>query len=325
MNILAIISPLIMVALLGFICSKSQWLTRPQLDAISKFTFQICIPAFLFYKMATANFSEQVSWQLFAAFYLPVLVCYTLMWLVNYYFFPVKNQQIKTTDSAVFALGASYSNTIIVGLPVLLAAIGEQVIGIIFLIITFHSAMLFALTSAIAARSSAQASSKNDNDENKHFNWLNFLKNTFNNPLIISILSGLIVNLLNISLPVFISESLLLISKPAITLALFILGASLAFYQVRSNLTLISIACVGKLVLLPFLVFITAKHIFTLEPLIITVLVVLSACPTGVNAYLVAKSHSLPPHQQGQQIVASTVVVSTLLCIVTIPLWLMAL
>jgi len=61
MNILAIISPLIMVALLGFICSKSQWLTRPQLDAISKFTFQISIPAFLFYKMATANFSEQVS------------------------------------------------------------------------------------------------------------------------------------------------------------------------------------------------------------------------------------------------------------------------
>ena len=317
MNILSIILPLIVVALLGYICTKTRWLSREQLNALSKFTFSISIPAFLFYQMAKADLSEQVSPQLFAAFYLPVLTCYLVTWLISYFFYKEKqlnNQDISSKKnsaaSAVFALGASYSNTVIVGLPVLLAAMGEQVIGIIFLIVTFHSAMLFALTSAI----SAKATSKHGI---KRFNWVNFIKQTINNPLIISILSGLIVNILGITLPDFLQASLALISKPAIALALFILGASLAFYQVRQELTFISIACFSKLILLPILVLITSQYIFKLEPLVVTVLVILSACPTGVNAYLIAATH-----QQHQQTVAGTVVLSTLLSIVSIPLWL---
>jgi len=187
--------------------------------------------------MAKADFSEQVSPQLFAAFYLPVLTCYFLAYLICYFFYKREpfnkdgtSAKKNSAACAVFALGASYSNNVIVGLPVLLAALGEQVIGIIFLIVTFHSAMLFALTSAIAAKAKSKHGTK-------QFNYLNFIKQTVNNPLIISILSGLIVNILGITLPDFLQDSLALISKPAIALALFILGASLAFYQVRQELT----------------------------------------------------------------------------------------
>lgn len=319
MNVVAIIAPLILVGLLGFICTKSRWLSREQLDTLSKFTFSISIPSFLFYQMAKTDFSSQVSPQLFAAFYLPVLTCYLITWLINYYFYGHRNNESteqsshkNSAASAVFALSASYSNTIIVGLPVLLAAIGEQVIGIVFLIVTFHSAMLFALTAALATKST-----NNTKEKNKYLYWFSFIKHTLNNPLIISILSGLLVNVLGISLPVFLEESLALIGKPAITLALFILGGSLAFYHVRQEVKYISIACLSKLILLPSLVFITTHYIFELEPLITTVLVMLSACPTGVNAYLIATTH-----QQHQQTVAGTVVVSTLLSTITIPIWL---
>jgi hypothetical protein len=306
-----------MVSLLGFICTKTRWLSKTQLNTLSQFTFSVSIPAFLFYQMAKADFSEQVSPQLFIAFYLPVLTCYAITWLINYFFYPInrlKQQSItsdnKKASSAVFALSASYSNTIIVGLPVLLAALGEQVLGIIFLIVTFHSAMLFTLTSAMAA-------SATTNKKSGKLKGLIFIKKTINNPLIISILAGLLVNLSGIALPNFVWDSLALISKPAISLALFILGASLAFYQVRNTFLFISIACVSKLILLPTLVLLTSQTIFNLEPFIVTVLVLLSACPTGVNAYLIASSH-----QQHQQTTAGTVVLSTLLSIITIPLWL---
>ncbi|NQY88206.1 MAG: AEC family transporter [Colwellia sp.] len=323
MNIITIIIPLILVGLLGFICTKSRWLSREQLNTLSKFTFSISIPAFLFYQMAKADLSRQVSPQLFAAFYLPVLTCYLIAWLINYYFYghKINNKTEQFADknsaaSAVFALSASYSNTIIVGLPVLLAAIGEQVIGIVFLIVTFHSAMLFALTAALAAKST-NTDKENSKEKNKYLYWLSFIKHTLNNPLIISILSGLLVNVSGISLPMFLQESLALIGQPAITLALFILGGSLAFYHVRQEVRFISIACVSKLVLLPSLVFLTTHYVFSLQPLTITVLVILSACPTGVNAYLIAATH-----QQHQQTVAGTVVISTLLSTITIPLWL---
>ena len=60
-----------------------------------------------------------------------------------------------------------------------------------------------------------------------------------------------------------------------------------------------------------------SRFIFNLEPLVVTVLVILSACPTGVNAYLIAANH-----QQHQETIAGTVVLSTLISVITIPLWL---
>ncbi|MCJ8320032.1 MAG: AEC family transporter [Colwellia sp.] len=299
---LAIISPLILMALVGFICTKTKWFQRSELDAITKFTFYLSIPAFLFYQMANANLSQHVSPALFAAFYLPVLLNYTLGWFGNFLFHTKLKKQ--SSASAVYALSASYSNTIIVGLPILLAVFGDQVIGIVFLIVTFHSAMLFTLTSALSSH-------------HHGFNWHSFIRQTFSNPVILSILSGLAFNLLSIELPQTIADSLLLVGKPAIPLALFILGASMTFYQVSSEKKFISFATILKLLFLPSLVYIAAHYIFALKPMVTTVLVILSACPTGVNAYLIAKSQGYH-----QETVAGTVVVTTLACIFTLPLWL---
>jgi|TARA_B110000090_G_scaffold209058_1_gene264487 hypothetical protein len=306
-QILAIMSPLVLVALLGFICTKSKWFTRTQLDTLTKFTFYISIPAFLFYQMAHANLSQHVSLSLYAAFYLPVLLCYSIGWLANYLFHTRLKKQ--SSASAVYALSASYSNTIIVGLPILLTALGEQVVGIVFLIVTFHSAMLFTLTSAL--------SSHQRGTNWLGFSWRNFIKQTFNNPVVLSILFGLVFNLLTIELPHVVTDSLMLIGKPAIPLALFILGASMTFYQVRSEIKFITFATIFKLLVLPILVFIFAHYIFALESLVTTVLVILSASPTGVNAYLIAKNQGCH-----QETVAGTVVMTTLTCIFTLPFWL---
>lgn len=306
MNVFLIVSPLILVALLGFVSTKSGWLLKSQLDALSKFTFNLSIPAFLFYQMANAELASHLSAQLFAAFYLPVLVCYALAGLSNYFFH--RHYAGNNAASAVFALGASYSNTIIVGLPVLLLVLGQQVVAIVFLIVSFHSAMLFALTSAIAAFSSNQS---------KSFSWSDFINQNVKNPLIISIFLGLAVNLLALPVPAPIGDTLVLMGKPAITLALFCLGASLAFYQVRSELRFIMLASVFKLLLLPVLVYLSTAHIFVLEPLTVKVLTILGACPAGVNAYLIAKVQG-----QHQQTLAGSVVVTSILSIITLPIWL---
>ena len=304
---LTIISPLVLVALLGFICTKSKWLKRSQLDALSQFTFYISIPAFLFVQMSNADLSKHVSFSLFAAFYLPVLLSYAIAWLANYFFHTQLNKQYSA--SAVYALSVSYSNTIIVGLPILLAAFGEQVVGIVFLIVTFHSAILFSLTSALSFHQQGPHWQK--------FRGQRFIKQTFNNPVIVSILLGLVFNLLAVDFPPMITSTLTLVGQPAIPLALFILGASMTFYQVRKEIKFITLATILKLLLLPSLVFVGAHYIFALESMVTTVLVILSASPTGVNAYLIAKSQGYH-----QETVAGTVVVSTLVSIVTLPFWL---
>lgn len=193
-------------------------------------------------------------------------------------------------------------------MPVALMILGEQVLPTIFLVVSLHSALLFGLTSMLAAKSG-------------QFNGLKFLKQTFYNPFLIAIISGFLINLIGITLPSIINDSLLLLGRPAITLALFLLGASLAFYHIRSEIKFILSASILKLILLPLVVFITCYHVMHFPAIITATLVILSASPTGVNAYLIAK-------QQGkhQETVAGIVVVTTALSIVTLPiaLWLLS-
>ncbi|WP_286262295.1 AEC family transporter [Thalassotalea atypica] len=303
MSIIAIIAPLIFIVFIGFCTAKKQWLNQVQFDGISKLTFYGFIPVYLFYHMSQADLSSQLSIKLFAAFYLPVLLCYGLGFVINYFFHRDKTSRIAT--SAVFGLNVSYSNNIIVGLPVLLLAIGEQSLAIIFIIVTFHSAMLFGLTGAFSVSGNG-------------FKWKEFIIQNLKNPLILGILSGLVFNLLGFEVPAALKNSLQLFGKPAVTLALFVLGASLATYQVTENKRFIFVASLIKLLILPALVYCFSHILLSLPALTTQVLVILSSCPIGVNAYLIAKNY-----QHHQELVASSVIVSTVSSGVTIPLWLM--
>jgi len=301
MAILALISPLVIIGLIGFTLAKTTWFSKAQIDTLTKFTFNLAIPAFLFQQLANADLST-INANIYTAFYLPVLVIYGLAWAINYYFH--QHLQRDLPASAVYALGSSYSNNVIVGMPVALMVLGEQVLPTIFLVVSLHSMMLFGITSILAVNIG-------------QFNWRLLLKETFYNPLLIAILGGFLVNLLAIKLPTILNDSLLLLGKPAITLALFLLGASLAFYKIRSQVKFILSASVLKLLLLPSLILLTSHFIFQFSALITSTLVILSASPTGVNAYLIAKQHG-----RHQETIAGTVVVTTLASILTIPLWL---
>ncbi|MGB2742245.1 MAG: AEC family transporter [Cognaticolwellia sp.] len=304
MAIIALISPLIIVGFIGFLLAKRGWFNKVQIDTLTKFTFNIAIPAFLFQQLANADLST-IDLTIYGAFYLPALLTYGTAWTINYYF----HQRLKrdTSASAVYAFGASYSNNVIVGMPIALMVLGEQVLPTIFLVISLHSALLIGLTSLLAVKFS-------------QFNWLVFLKQTFYNPLLIAITGGFAINLMAIQLPSIANDTLLLLGKPAITLALFLLGASLAFYKIRSEVKFIITASALKLLLLPSLVLLSSHVIFQFSPLITMTLVILSASPTGVNAYLIAKQQA-----KHQETIAGIVVVTTLMSIVSIPLWIWAL
>lgn len=300
MDTFTLISPLIIVGLVGFLLAKFNWLNKAQVDAITKFAFNIAIPAFLFQQLANADMSN-IDLNIYSAFYLPLLVVYGIAWAINYYFHKDLNHDLPA--SAVYAFGAGYSNNVIVGMPIALMVLGEQVLPTIFLVVSLHSALLIGTTSLLAVNIA-------------QFNWRIFLKQTFLNPLLIAIIGGFMINLLAIKLPVVINSSLLMLGKPAITLALFLLGASLAFYKIRSEVKFIITASILKLLLLPSLIFLTSFYIFQFSAITTMTLVILSASPSGVNAYLISKQHN-----KHQETVAGIVVVTTVISMVSIPLW----
>ncbi|GHE77057.1 AEC family transporter [Thalassotalea profundi] len=308
MNVIEIIFPLALICALGYSCAKLAWLSKQDIDAISKLTFKLLIPIFLFQKMSTAQLAGNVNINYFLAFYGPLLLTYTIAFTINYCFHGIHKRH--SAPSGVFALGASYSNTVIVGIPVLLAAFGDKAISLVFLIITFHSALLFTITGVLGINNNSQNASTNTL-------WSKLAQQTVFNPLVASITLGLIVNLLPINLPTILNNALILLGSPAIALALFLLGCSLTFYRIRQQKYFIIAASIIKLILLPTLVYITSKYLLQLPFEVICTLVIISSCPTGVNAYLIAKSQNIQ-----RETVAGTIVASTLGCLITIPCWL---
>lgn len=306
MDILHIIAPLVMVGLIGFISTKSGWLARTELNALSKFTFNLAIPGFLFLQMAQADIKSQFDLNVYGAFYLPVLACFALAFIANYCF----HDKLKGNHSAsaIYALGASYSNTFIVGLPVILVVLGEAFLAVLFMIVVFHSALLFALTSLLANKGQDQSLAQT-------------LKKSLFTPLIGGIVLGAITNALltvtQTQMPTLVVDTLTLLGKPAIGIALFALGGSMTYYQITKEKYFIGFATFLKLLCLPATVYFSATQLFGLSDDVVKVLVIMSACPTGVNAYLVAKNYAFH-----QETVAGSVVATTVMSAVTMSLWL---
>lgn len=296
--------PLIVLVILGYLSLRFSKLSTTTVQELSKVTFHVLFPLFLFINIATSDLSGTLSYSVFMTFYGGVLLTFLASFVWG-----LKSQRLKQNSAAVIALGATYSNTIIVGLPILLRVISEEVAALVFVIISFHSAMLFAMTSILAT-----------NQDGGRFDLVRFSKGLVTNPLLIGIFLGLCTSYLGIELPVFVVQTFELITAPALTLALFILGANLYQYHVKGHIGLVLSVSLIKLVLLPLFVWLLADSVFELAEELVLILVILTACPTGVNAYIVACQQ-----QVKQSVVASSVVVTTVLSAITIPIWLLLL
>lgn len=289
---------------LGYGLTRFGFFNREQIGGVSKFTFYVSIPAFLFLNMLAAPLKQSLDVSVLLSFYLPVLVLFTLSYRVNRHLGPPAQRGRQA--SSVFALGCSYSNTVLVGLPVIIAALGQAMIGQVFMIITFHSALLFALTFFLAARG-----------DDKVFSWHQFGRSMLLNPVVMSISLGLIANAASLQLWPQIDAGLNLLAKPALASALFVLGANLSFYRIGDDWRLALLASALKILLLPLLVYAMGQLVFSLPSHTLAMVVLLSASPLGVNAYLIATEL-----QQHESTLASTVVLSTVLSVFSFSLWL---
>lgn len=329
--IFTIIFQLLFIISLGYICGNKVFLTKEQIAGLSRFTFSLSIPVFLFLNMSQADLKASFDINSFIAFYVPVLSVYAIgfgLWRCircrlnqstkgivehRYSDLVVKQQSsIKPADassmaaSGVYALACSYSNTVLVGLPIIIAVLGESMIGRVFTIMTFHSALLFGLTYFCAANTHQGA-----------FSWQRFLKSVLFNNIVLSISIGLLVNLSGVQLWSFLLAGLNLLAKPALTCALFVLGANLSSYTIRQGWVPALWASMMKLLLLPSLVYVFGHEILQMKPASLSLVVLLSASPLGVNAYLIAAQL-----KQQQSIVASSVVLSTVLSMFSFSFWL---
>lgn len=291
--LLPLLLPLFLLAGGGWALARSGWLAPGWAAGAAELTVKLLLPALLLNGAYSSALPDALPWQPLAAFYLPLVSLFLLL------AFTGRDQP----RSASRALAATYSNNAFVGIPVLVQVFGEASLRHAFPVIAFHSLAGFTLYYAMARRGRPETG------------MLHSLRAAAMNPIVASLFAGFALNLSGITLPQVATRILAMLSSAALPCALLVLGASLAGLRWQRFAETAAIATV-KLGVLPLLVLVMGHYVFALPPDTVAVLVVLSACPVGVNAALVVRAEGQDPAAA-----SSSILLSSIACIASLPAW----
>ena len=291
--------PVFGLILLGWFLGARRIIPTEGHKTLGIITFKLFMPVLLFSGLARANLLDALSPLLLMRYYIPAFVVFIAinLWM---------HRRLGRPSS--MGLAASYSNNVLVGIPVITVMLGVESLVYLFAILVFHSLLLFALQSVYNAFWGSR---------DEKINWRGLLS-SLANPLIIGLFLGALVNLSGLTIPGPLWHIVEMLAAAALPTALLMLGMSLASYRLYLSGTM-AMLTTAKLVIFPLLVLGTGWLLPGLTADARTVLVLMAACPTGINVLAFAMG------QEDTRILGSVIFLSTVMAAVTLPAWLLVL
>lgn len=299
-TLLQVIAPVFGIMLVGFAAGKLRVLDEAGVRGLVLFVFTFAIPVLLFRGMAEMELPDDVAWGFLVAFYAGSFLAYGLGMTV------ALRMGRPLDDAAIHGMGGALSNTVLLGIPVILTAFGEEATLALFLIIAFHSATFMPLT--IALIQVGRGGSISAADELAALSAA-----VVKNPIIVGLGTGFLANLTGLSLPGPVDRFAELLGGAAVPCALFAMGASLAGYPMRGALRPALALTTVKLLVHPLVVWVVAVPLLGLSGIEVKVAVVMAAMPSAVNVYLFGARYGAAP-----DVAARTVFLSSALSVVTV-------
>ncbi|HSG48642.1 MAG TPA: AEC family transporter [Longimicrobiales bacterium] len=306
--LLNVVAPVFGILGLGFLAARLRLLDPPGIRGLVLFVFNFAIPVLLFRSLAEMALPAVIPWAFLAAFYTGALTAYAAgMALARWgYGRPLQEQ-------AIWGMGAGFSNTVLLGIPIVLTGLGPEASLPLFLIIGFHSAVLMPVTVALLHLKVGEGA---DGREQA----VTVVREIVRNPIVMGLALGLLANLAGVTLPGPLDRMAELLGAAAVPCALFAMGASLAAYPAGGDTPPALALASLKLVVHPLVVWLLVGPLLGLEGIWLSTAVVVAAMPTGVNVYLFAARYDAAP-----SVAARTVLLASALSVVTVSVLLVVL
>lgn len=294
-------APLFLLVLAGYLVMRVTGWPTTMADMLTKFVFNVAMPALLFHLMCGFSKLPSVDVRLLLVYFGGCLITFTLARLIAWKVF-----RLDGTAQSVFGLGGIFSNNVLLGVPLAKLTMGAAAMPSVALVITFNALTLWTIvTVSVEWARNGELSVKG---------FGKTMRSVLTNPLIIAILSGMAFSQTGLELPQLLEMPLALASQATAPLALITLGMGLAEYGIRQGWQQSIAISLVKLVMQPLVVWLLALLI-GLPPLETRVAVVLASLSTGFNVYLMSRQFKAV---EGP--VASALVLTTLLAAITVPL-----
>ncbi len=294
-TVLEVVAPVFLIIALGYGAAWRGIVNAEQFRGLGWFTFSLAAPALLF---AGGTAGLGVGGGAALAFFLGAGALYAAaLWGAA--------RVMPFSTAGVFALNASFGNSVMMGIPLIAAAYGQGGLAVLLTILALHSMALLGTATVVAEIGRTAGAS-----------WPRVLRATVTgvarNPIVMAVLAALIWSALAWPVPGFARRTLELLGAAAPPVALFCLGGSLLGFSVRGAVPELAATLGLKLLAQPALVWLACLAL-DLGPLDTAVAVTVAALPTGANAFLMAQRYAV-----GQDRSGAAVLVGTALSVVTL-------
>jgi len=289
-----VLAPVLALGLIGYFATRFGFFLSSHRDGLSKYVFDFAVPMLLFSAVVELEPPKASATALFASYYIPLVVVFTLGLLISWLL--LKRPVI---ESMVIGLGSCFSNTVLLGIPLIPRALGDDALFPLFLLISVHGITVFtAVTVAIEIARGRNAGLANLPKQ--------VLSGLIGNPLIVGLGLGFLWKLTDLGIHPIAADMFHLVATSVIPAALFVLGSSLASYSISGSVGPALLVTILKNTAHPLAVFLLGSWL-GLEMLWLSVATMLAAMPTGMNMYLFANRYQVSPPTATTSIFVSTV------------------
>lgn len=301
--VLSSLLPVVLLIAIGFAAGRLKLIRGEAVRDLSNLVFLVLVQALLFRTMATAHL-ERLDLRSVALYY---IVAGTM-------FFVLLFIQGLNSRSAVVALAAIFSNTLMIGVPLVQLAYGQAGLVNLFTLISMHALVLLTLATIVIELLVAREQAASGQAPQRHLAATVGLaiKNAILHPVPLPIIAGFLYSLTGWGLHPVVERPLKLLGDAFGPVALVLVGVTLAQTAIGSQLRGALRVSVLKCVVHPILMAL-AGWAFGLSGLALSVMVVAAALPVGANVFLFSQRY-----HKAEELVTASVAVSTAMAVVTI-------
>jgi hypothetical protein len=295
---LLVVLPVFGLIGLGYLARWTRIVRETTGEGLSDFVFVLAVPCLLFRTLAKADIPPVQPWGYWIAYFAGLGIVWAAAMLVASRSFARKGPELVVSGFA-----AAQSNTVFVGIPMILKAYGDAGAVPLGLLLAVHLPVTMTIATLLAEGRSASLPM--------------LVKRLFTHPIIIGILLGWAVRPIIGQIPAPFWTIVDFLAGAAVPCALVSLGIAMRRYGLASGIALPAILSGLKLGAHPLIVYVLATHVFRMPVHWSGVAVLFAACPCGINAYLFAERY-----KQGVADASSAIALSTMLSLFTTAAWL---
>lgn len=307
------ILPVFAVAFAGYLIARAGLISGEGVRGLTNVTFYLFVPALLFRAMRGVHFDTLDSRPLFTYFGGALLV-FAIVLVVSRRWLG-RNMR----EATVTALAATFSNSVMLGIPLIKIAFGDPGLVILLTIVSMHSLILYTTATlclelgggAVVEAAGAVAAAT----RSPLGNILDAIRNTLAHPVILPIIAGLLWGAAGWPVPEAVDAPLALLATAAAPCSLVLLGASLAQYGIAEHWKPAAWLTLLKNGAYPLFVWVLGRFVFGLTGLPLAVVTMTAALPIGANVYLFAQRYQVA---QGE--ITAAVALSTGISVFTLSL-----